>query len=131
MKQDRESQIYKNVATFLNMKYPMVMYHFDLSGVNNASIYSRVLYSQLNGRAWPDLFIPEPRGIYKGLFMEIKAEGAPTAILKNGKVTKNLHVREQWETLVKLGNRGYLALMVSGYADAQEAVDTYLKMSTP
>jgi hypothetical protein len=39
----KEIDIYQQLARYMNLKHPKVIYHFDGPGINNASIYSRSL----------------------------------------------------------------------------------------
>lgn len=84
------------------------------------------IHQQLqSGRAWPDLFIYEPRNGKHGLAIELKAEGV-SVLLKNGDLPSNPHIREQAEVLRQLRDRGYAAEFAVGYAQARELIDAYL-----
>src|SRR4051794_30674921 len=91
----RETDLYEQLARYLNLKYPRVVYHFDLSGLWTPSHQLRNLYGRLNARAWPDLFIAQPCMVggvplstaaprdwvyeetsFGGLFLELKREGS-------------------------------------------------------
>src|SRR4051794_462322 len=87
-----EADLYEQIAQYMNLKHPGVLYHFDLSGLWTPSHKARNLYGRLNRRAWPDLFIAKraysyslnedgqktyqlDSPIYPGLFLEIKRDG--------------------------------------------------------
>lgn len=76
-----------------------------------------------SGRAWPDLFIAEPRGSKHGLFIELKATNI---FKKDGTLRANPHVAEQEEMLKQLRSRGYRAEFAVGFAAARQLVDSYL-----
>lgn len=78
-----------------------------------------------SGRAWPDLFIAEPRGGFAGLFLELKREGT-TVYLKDGSLTANKHIREQAAALESLRKRGYEAGFAIGFDEARAEIESYL-----
>jgi hypothetical protein len=124
----------------MNLKYPNVLYRFDLGGVWTPSHKARNLYGRLNKRAWPDMFIAKPvsaktgdlisfsgalQGGYCGLFLELKKEG--TAIYKkDGMLRANPHHIEQAMVLKALESQGYKADFAVGYEDAITKIDNYL-----
>ena len=66
-----------------------------------------------------------PGGEFHGLAIELKAEGI-NVWLKDGTLTKNAHVQEQYKVLQRLAKRGYAAYFASGFAEAREVIDSYL-----
>lgn len=126
-----ENNLYKQIARYLNIQYPNVIYHFDLSGVNNNSRYSRVLYSQLNGSGYPDLFICKPKVSaygpnYWGMYLEIKVDGK-SPYKKNGEIKSNEHLLKQNAMLEKLAAAGYYASFGVGFDDCKKQIDYYLR----
>ena len=61
----------------------------------------------------PDLFLPAPRGVYHGLFIELKAP--------KGKVQAN-----QKEWLAALGLQGYRSVVCYGWEEAKDTIMQYL-----
>lgn len=130
----REEVLYQQLAKYLNAQYPDVIYHFDLSGVNNPSQYTRNLYGWLNARAWPDLFIAKPyiyqnasgeELVMNGLFLGLKREG--TRVYKKDDVTPaSPHVAEQLKKLDQLHDAGYEAYIAVGFDEARAYIDDYL-----
>lgn len=126
-----EAAIYEALARYINLQYPGLVYHFDLSGVNNPSKYSRAMYSRLNGRAYPDLFvavtmlIPGTVSAYHGLFIEIKREG--TRLVKRDGTWADKHVEEQAAMLDALNREGYAAVFGVGLDQCIEIIDAYMK----
>ena len=80
-----------------------------------------------SGSGWPDLFLPEPRGIYYGLFLEVKDEGVKV-FLKNGALASDKHLQNQAMVLSALAERGYAAQFVSGFDAAKKSIDEYLAL---
>jgi hypothetical protein len=135
-----ENDLYEQIAQYMNLKYPNVLYRFDLGGVWTPSHKARNLYGRLNKRAWPDLFIAKPivsikQGLlveneamevyYCGLFLELKKDG--TALYKkDGTLRANPHHIEQAMVLKALESQGYKADFAVGYEDAITKIDNYL-----
>lgn len=87
-----------------------------------------------SGRAFPDLFIYEPRMKYHGLALELKREGT-TIILKTGprkgKLTSDPHIQEQYAVLKDLASKGYYADFAIGYDSAINIIDWYFGNNSP
>lgn len=120
-----EDALYEQLAQYLNLKYPLIIYHFDPSGVWTPSFKARNLYGKLNSRAFPDLFIAQPAHGYAGLFIELKKEGT-VIYKKDGSLRASTHVAEQMAMLKSLEERGYKALMCVGFTTTQSVIDSYL-----
>jgi len=124
----KEVDLYEQLARYLNVKHPSVLYHFDLAGVNNPSPYTRSLYGRLNKRAWPDLFIASPHFLRGdgGYFLELKKEG--TRIYKrDGSLVADRHIQEQAHMLQHLREHGYRADFGVGYDQSVELIEAYLQ----
>jgi hypothetical protein len=120
-----EAMIVEQLANYLKLQYPDVIYHFDLSGTNNPSPSSRAYFSRVNGRGFPDLFIYKPRGMYHGLAIELKKNGTRLAKINGDWTTP--HIAEQAETLLQLNEQGYCARFATGFEKAKKEIDWYLK----
>lgn len=131
----KESTLQCHVADYLRLQYPRVLFHSDYgSGIKLTPGQARIQYRQNGGRrAWPDLFLAEPRTItirknkyhYAGLFIELKREG--TRILKkDGTLVADAHIREQHDLLCELERRGYRACFAVGFDQAKQIIDNYL-----
>lgn len=125
-----ESELQKNIATYLCMQYPDVLFHSDYgSGIKLHPWQATIQKAQNGGRrAWPDMFIAEPqphgRDWYHGLFIELKKEGTRLK-KKNGEWASN-HIREQAEVLDQLREKGYEAQFAVGFEEAINLIDEYL-----
>lgn len=126
-----EAAIYEALARYINLQYPGLVYHFDGSGINNPSKYSRAMYSRLNGRAYPDLFVAATMlrsgavSAYHGLFIEIKREG--TRLVKRDGTWADKHMEEQAAMLDALNREGYAAVFGVGLDQCIEIIDAYMK----
>jgi hypothetical protein len=133
MRSNAENDIYRLVAQHMRMFYRSTPFHFDLSGVNNTSRYSRGLYSSINGEpGFPDLFIAspshhdfDPNKMYCGLFIEIKTRD--TRIKRqDGTLVASQHIRDQADWIQRLNSAGYYAAFCTGYESCRELIDKYL-----
>lgn len=132
----REDAIYEQLARYLNINWPQVIYHFDQSGMWTSSHKARNLYGKLNRRAWPDLLIAAPRTIkydkkdphkdihFHGLFLEIKREG--TRLYRRDGSYASSHIAEQDAQLERLRGLGYVAQFGVGYDQCVEYIESYL-----
>lgn len=122
----KETDLYEQIAQYLNLKYPHVIYHFDLSGMWTPSHQARNLYGRLNSRAFPDFVIYQPRGAYAGLAIEIKKEGT-VLYKKDGTLRASEHVKEQNRMLARLRLASYSADFGIGFTQVRSIIDNYLK----
>ena len=135
----KEEVIQQQVADYLRLQYPNVLFHSDFGSGIKLTMGQAVKQKRLNGgrRAWPDMFIAEPQfkvirindpdlatRQYHGLFIELKKEG--TRLKKRNGEWASEHVAEQAIMLEKLRARGYRAEFVRGFEEAKGLIDDYL-----
>jgi hypothetical protein len=120
-----ESAVHRQLCDFVRLKWPDAIFNSDGAG-NNLSPAQAGMSKMLRCAAgFPDWFLAEPRGVYHGLFLEIKREGT-TLYLRDGRLSTNAHIQEQAEMLQKLMNRGYYANFAQGIAPAVNQVQMYM-----
>ena len=121
-----EAELQKQVAIYIRMQYPDVIFHSDFgSGVKLSPWQARMQKIQNGGRrAWPDMMIAEPMGNYHGLFIELKREGA--RLKKQNGEWASSHIAEQNIMLNELSNKGYKAEFAIGFEQALDLIDDYL-----
>ncbi len=130
-----EAELQANVAMYLKLQYPDVMFKPDFgSGIKLSPRQARMQKLQSGGRrGWPDLFIAEPsprcidgswKNEWHGLFLELKKEG--TRLKKKNGEWANDHIAEQYDVLDRLEFRGYKACFAVGFNEAIEIIDDYL-----
>ena len=131
-----ESDIQMQVADYLRLQYPDVIFHSDFGSGIKLSMGQARKQKRLNGgrRSYPDIFIAEPKLVqtkdgmpfaWHGLFIELKKDG--TRILKkDGTYVADEHIREQAKMLQALQRRGYQAYFAVGFEQAKEIIDKYL-----
>lgn len=128
----KETDLYQQLAQYMNLRHPTVAYHFDLAGVWTPSYGIRNLYGRLNVRGWPDLFIaktalmPGTVNLYYGLFLELKQAGVRIRKVRDG-TWANDHVAEQAAQLDVLQDAGFVAQFAVGYDQAVELIESYLE----
>lgn len=61
-----------------------------------------------------------------GLFIELKREGT-RIFKKDGRLVADEHIREQFDMLAELRNRGYVAEFGIGFEGTKKLIDDYLK----
>lgn len=129
-----EAQLQEQVARYLRLQYPDVLFHSDFgSGVKLTPSQAAKQKRQNGGRrAWPDMFIAEPRPVpaecyeyMAGLFIELKREG--TRLKKKNGEWATPHIAEQAATLEQLRRHGYVAEFAVGFDGAKRIIDEYLK----
>ena len=137
-----EHQLYELIAQYMQIKYPDVIYRFDLAADLKLTAGQARKHKMLHPkRGYPDLFIAEPiitsyrdeNGMikltqtknYSGLFIELKKDGARLK-KKNGEWASD-HIAEQAEMLERLEFRGYRAMFAVGFDEAKKIIDLYFK----
>lgn len=153
---DSEENLQIQVADYLRLQYPNVLFHSDYGSGVKLTIRQAVVQKRLNGgkKSWPDMFIARhkmlpvaneyaPNGYdvrcFGGLFLEIKKEGTKLRrekdckkILKSEtKLRKagdwwDKHIEEQAEKLEQLRDEGYKAEFAVGFEQAKQIIDDYL-----
>lgn len=149
-KYNSEYSIYEQVARYLQLQYPDVIYRFDLAADLKLTPGQAAKHKRLHPeRGHPDLFISEssPRCIdgswkyeYHGLYLEIKKDGTKLKREKDCKKTLkgetkirkagdwwDLHIEEQAVKLEKLRQKGYKAEFAVGFEQAKKIIDEYLR----
>ena len=136
-----ESDLQVQVADYLRLQYPDVLFHSDFGSGVKLTVGQAVKQKRQNGgrRAWPDMFIAEPKtaGWYRskdgfkettvvrhGLFLELKKEGV--RLKKKDGHWASEHIAEQAEVLDRLRFRSYEAEFAVGFDEAKKIIDNYL-----
>jgi hypothetical protein len=123
-----EEVVHSQICQYLRLQYPQVLFNTDLLGIRLTPGQARKVKPLRSSRAWPDIFLPEPRGQYFGLYVELKKEDV-CLLTKKGTLQNNLHYREQDNMLKKLMARGYKAVFAVGFDQAKEMIDEYLNLN--
>lgn len=121
----QEFHIHFQICEWLRLEHPNVIFRSDLGGVRLTLGQAVQVKKLQKGRAFPDLFICEPRGQYHGLFVEIKIS-SDSVFTKAGKLRENQHITEQFDMLVRLRQRGYGAEFGCGFDSSCNIIRDYL-----
>lgn len=126
----KESDLQVQVADYLRLQYPDVLFHSDFGSGIKLTKGQAIKQKRQNGgrRGWPDMFIAEPRatkcGNKVGLFIELKKDG--TRLWKKDGIPASDHIEEQARVLSELQMRGYEAKFAVGFEGARKIIDEYL-----
>ena len=122
-----EERIQAQLCRWVRLQYPNIIFRSDGGGLN-LPIGLAVKFSRIQaGRAYPDMFFPEPRGMYHGLFLEIKGT-RKDLYKKSGQMRRTKHLVEQAKMLKTLAQKGYCALFGVGFEGCQDIIRKYLNM---
>lgn len=143
-----ELELQAQVADYLRLQYPDVLFHSDFGSGIKLTPGQAVKQKRLQGgrRSWPDMFIAEPKNVKAeckvitdgdaieeahfleqkyGLFIELKRPDVKI-YKKNGELVSNEHIREQARMLEELRRRDYMAEFAVGFDEAKKIIDEYL-----
>ena len=121
-----EKELHKAICKFIKNVHEGIMFTTDLSGIRLTAGQAVQAKKLRSSNGFPDIMIFEPRGEFKGLFIEVKTK---TPFKLNGDIQKNDHLEEQFKVLQKLNNRGYYALFVWTLGSAKEIINQYLNIN--
>ena len=127
MKKQPEFILQRQICTYLRVAYPDVLFMSDtIASVKLSEAQaSRNKSIQKAGFKTPDLIIFAPRGIYHGLFIELKVK---TPYKKDGTLLQQKHLRDQEETIKKLIEFGYYAVFSWEFEKTKKIIDWYLNL---
>lgn len=156
MRRQTEAQLQVQVADYLRLQYPNVLFHSDYGSGVKLTMSQAVMQKRQNGgrRSWPDLFIAKGRMQHLtkeevDSFFESfeKPEDAAVALFhmsyrnglfielkregtrifkKDGTLVADEHIREQFDLLEDLRRRNYEAEFACGFEEAKKIIDEYL-----
>lgn len=147
-----EAQLQIQVADYLRLQYPDVLFHSDFGSGVKLSPHQAAIQKRQNGgrRAWADMFIAKAaarpyittnppkftgkhpnclnpnagRLEFYGLFLELKKEG--TRLKKKNGDWATPHLQKQAQMLDLLRKQGYCAEFAIGFDEAKRIIDEYL-----
>lgn len=143
-KYNSEHNLYEQVARYLQLQYPDVIYRFDIAADLKLTPGQAAKHKRLHPeRGYPDLFIAKPKEVkvktalgggyilveaktLSGLYLEIKTE-SNSPYKKDGTLKKDQHLEEQAKMLEKLRARGYRAEFGVGFEGCKQIIDEYFK----
>lgn len=122
----KESDLQVQVADYLRLRYPDVLFHSDYGSGLKLTQGQAMKQKRQNGgrRGWPDILIAEPMNGLHGLMIELKKAG--TRLKKKDGTWASSHLEEQNEVLNNLQKKGYAAYFAVGFEEAKDIIDDYL-----
>lgn len=135
-KYSSEHDLYEQIARYLQLQYPSVIYRFDVGADLKLTPGQAAKHKRLHPeRGYPDLFIAESSmniwhspvrewGLYFGLYIEIKKDGEK--LTKKDGSWRTPHIAEQAEMLERLRQAGYKAEFGVGFEGCKKIIDEYL-----
>nr|WP_110461497.1 VRR-NUC domain-containing protein [Ruminiclostridium sufflavum] len=90
-----------------------LMYHIPNGGKRNITTAKRLKAEGVKAGV-PDICLPVPRGVYHGLYIELKAG-------------RNITTEKQDEWLEALDSNGYFTAVCYGWEKASKVITNYLK----
>lgn len=122
-----EANIHQNVADYLRLQYPDVLFHTDFAAGIKMTMGQAVKNKRLqSSRGWPDLFIAKPMKGMHGFGLELKKEGV-IVLRKDSTRSTEKHITEQFVMLDRLKRAGYAGVIAAGFEQAKYAIDKYLQ----
>ncbi len=126
-----EAELQRQICDYLKMQYREVVFRSDFASGMKLTPGQAVKHKSLqSSRAWPDLFLAEPRSGFHGLFIELKKEGTKLK-KRDGHWISDPHIREQALMLHTLGTHGYFATFGVGFDHCKDIIDQYLALPKP
>lgn len=117
---------HKALGRYIKYQYPKVIFMSDGSGIFKSGWGQRMAWKDLkSSRGIPDIIILEPVNGFHGFVLELKKTNE--TITKRDGSWKTPHIKEQFDCLQSIRNKGYFATWGLGLSDAKSKVDDYLK----
>ena len=126
MKSQPEYTLQKQICQWLSKNHPDILFLSDTIASVKLTMPQAIRNKaiQKEGFKTPDLLIFEPRGNYKGLFIELKVK---SPFKKNGELLKCDHLEGQQKTINDLNEKGYFACFSWSFEMTIEIIENYLK----
>lgn len=124
-KWDSEEVAHEQVVQLIKFQYPRVIHRTDFAaGIKLPPwLAARQKRVQIR-RGFPDIFIFEPSRGFHGMGIELKKKGTKLK-LNDGRWASD-HIKEQYEMLRALHNKGYAVAFARGFEEAEAVIRWYL-----
>lgn len=119
-----EEKLQASVCQWMSYQYPDVIFISEASGVRMSMGMAIKLKKTRSHGTHLDLYILEPCGTYKGLFLELKAVDIFYKGTRNLK--KNEHVEDQARMIKRLRKKGYASSFALGFDEASKIIKSYM-----
>jgi hypothetical protein len=109
-----EYELQKSICYYLDIKYNKVFYNGSAGGMRTYLSVAKRMKATGYKSGFPDIFIYEPRNNFHGLAIELKVKG-------------NYASANQKKVIQRLNDAGYKAKVCTGFDEATNLIDEYLK----
>ena len=109
-----EYELQKAICYYLDIKYNKVFYNGSAGGMRTYLSVAKRMKATGYKSGFPDIFIYESRNGYNGLAIELKVKG-------------NYASANQKKVIQRLNDAGYKAEVCTGFDEATNLIDEYLK----
>lgn len=121
-----ELSVHNAVCKYLKAQYPTAMFMSDFgAGIKMGIGMATRQSNQKSNHSYPDIIIFEPRGLFKGLMIEVKKDH-DTLYTGKGIMRKNDHFEDQAKCIAELNERGYFATFGCGFDECKQIIDDYM-----
>lgn len=122
-----EENLHDLLSYYLRVRHPDIIFRTDAGGLKmSLGVSLKFHKKQSREKVYPDIFIPEPRGEFHGIFIELKRE---TEIIYNKhNQLKNDHLKEQKRILDLLYVKGYYTTFGVGFEASVNIIEKYLTL---
>lgn len=125
-----ETQLQKAVVQYIQLQYSDSIVISDPNGIKLTIGQAKQLKEMRlpSDGGHPDLWVFQPKGIYYGLFIELKKEG--TELYKKRPFPlewKSEHLEKQHTLHNRLRHNGYYGGFAVGFDNAKKMIDDYFK----
>lgn len=135
----KEDKVQMAFCKHVKKTFPDVIFNCDLASGMNLGKHIGGMNSQMrSSRAHCDFHASEPRGDFKGFYLELKRDrdevyrkdgGLKSAIKTNKKTGEKYdHIKEQWEMIQNLRSKGYYADFGLGLDDCIDKMKEYMSL---
>ena len=113
---------------YIELAWPDAWFYSDLNGVRvSKGTAGKIKAIQMKHNKWLDIYFPEPRANYQGLFIELK-NGYKKLYKKDGTLLKSDHLEAQQHTINAMKAKGYYACFSWSFDHFVKTVDEYLSL---
>lgn len=125
--QKREEILQIQIAKYLRLKYPNVIFRSDVSSGMRLPMFLSVKAAKMqSGSKFPDMCIFEARHGFNAMLLELK-KSREEIYTKSDMLRQSEHIQAQAEVLRQLRVKGFSAEFYCGFDEAVRAIDAYLR----
>lgn len=130
VKAPREESIHIQLCAYVRAKYPNAIFTSESSGIRLTMGQAVKAKKLRSSSKLPDFWLAEPRGIFCGLFLELK-RSKDDIFRKDGSYKQEAHIQGQLAVINRLIEKGYCASFAGGLSYAILQVDYYMSLPIP